>query len=438
MIIHTVQKGDTVNSIAEQYNIPVSRLEKDNDLAPYSNLSIGQALMITYPAETYIVKEGDTLESIAAANGITRIDLLRNNPQLSGESSLTAGTELIIRFNNKEKQIYVNGFANSFININILRRTLPFLTYITILNYKIQEDGSLIDIPDEDIIRVSREYGVAPIMFISAFDIYGTENEETIHNLLNNSEARLNLIQNTLNILNSKNYYGLYLGFEHIAQEDLQLYSDFVKNITDSLNLEGYEVFVSLIPSTFNYSPGSPGNEPYFAEIGQAANYVTLLIYQWMKSTISQYENTGVYYLNEYISYAVTQIPPEKIFLGLGRIAYDWAYPYSEEKASGDFISDYGALNLANQYNATIYLDTPSQAPYYYYTDLAGLEHFVWYKDARTVDAIVSLIFKYGLKGIAIWNVMYYFSPTFIVINSQYDIVSVLNSTETVLRDSTP
>ncbi|MGB8455557.1 MAG: LysM peptidoglycan-binding domain-containing protein [Anaerocolumna sp.] len=429
MIIHTVQKEDTVNSIAEKYNIPVSRLEKDNDLAPYSTLSEGQALMITYPTKTYIVKYGDTLESIANTFGVTKIELLRNNPQLSDTNSLTAGTELVISYDNKEKQIYVNGFANTFINIKILKKTLPFLTYITILNYKILDDGGLTDIPDEDIIKVSREYGVAPIMFISAFDVYGVENHETIHNLLNNMEIKVNLIQSTLNLLKRKDYYGLYLGFQHILKDDLHLYTDFVKAITDSMNQEGYEVFVSLIPSTFDFTTINSNIEPYFSEIGQAANYVTLLTYQWMSSTISQFSETGTYFLDKYVSYAVTQIPPEKIYLGLDRIAYDWAYPYTEEKASGNFISDSGALNLANQYNATIYLEEASQAPYYYYTDLAGLEHFIWYKDARTVNSIVNLIYKHDLKGIAIWNVMYYFSPTFIVINAQYDIVSVLNNT---------
>lgn len=430
MIIHEVQKGDTANSIATKYKIPVSRLQRDNDLTPNANLNIGQALMITYPIKTYVVQSGDTLKSIATAFGVTELELLRNNPQLSDTNALTDGMELVIRYNNKEKQIYVNGFTNAFIDLQVLKKTLPYLTYITILNYMIQKDGGLIAIRDEPIIKLARAYGVAPIMFLSAFDVYGTENYETTHILLNSQEFQDILIQNTLNILEQKDYYGLYLGFQQILNDDLNLYADFVKNITDSLNSQGYEVFVSLTPSTFNFTPDNPNTESYFYQIGQAANYVTLMTYQWISSTIPQFAETGAYFLDAYVRYTVTQIPPDKIYLGLGRIAYDWPYPYFEEKASGNFMSDYGALNLANQYNVPINLENNTKAPYYYYTDWAGLEHFVWYKDARTVDAIINLIFQYGLKGLAIWNVMYYFSPTFIVLNTQYDIVSVLNNTE--------
>jgi spore germination protein len=428
MTIHTVVSGETVESIAAIYSIPVSRLEKDNDLAPNSVINIGQALMITFPTQTSIVKQGDTLESIAKAFNITVIELLRNNPALTVETPLTPGDELVIGYNNKEKKIYVNGFANSFINESVLKKTLPFLTYITILNYLVKPDGSLEDIQDENVIQISKAYGVAPIMFLSTFDVYGNEDIDTIHNLLVNKNMQSDLIQNTLNMLRSKGYYGIFVGFQNVLKNDLPLYSDFIKSLSDTMKQNGYIVFVALIPSTFGFTPEIAGTDPSFSAIGQAADYVVLMTYQWRSSTISEFAETGVFFLEEYIKYAAPQIPLEKAFLGLDRIAYDWAYPYSAVEASGNFISDSGAVNLANQYNSTIFLDEPTQAPYYYYTDLAGLQHFVWYKDARTGDAIINLIFQYGLKGVAIWNVMYYYSAAFIVINTQYDIVTVIKS----------
>lgn len=429
MTIHTIQEGDTIKSIAETYDVPVSRIEKDNDLAPHAILSVGHALMITYPLETYIVKAGDTLDSIAGAFGVTKLELLRNNPQFSDISSLTEGEEVIIRYENKENQIYVNGFINYSIDLKVLKKTLPYLTYLTIMNYMIQEGGGFMSIQEEPIIKMARQYGVAPLMFVSSFDIYGTENYETIHHLLNDPEAKELFILQISNTLKRKDYYGLYLGFQNILEEDLKLYAEFVEKITNTLNNDGFEVFVSLIPYTFGFTLENPNNNPYFSQIGQAANYVTLMTYQWLSQTIPEFADTGAYFLDAYVRYAVTQIPPDKIYLGLGRIAYDWYFPYTQDNELGHFISDFGAVNLANQYNTTIYLEENSQLPYYYYTDWAGLEHFIWYKDARTVDAIIDIIYKYGLRGVAVWNVMYYFSPTFIVLNTQYDIVHILNNT---------
>jgi len=125
MIIHTVQPGDTINSIAELYNIPEIRLQQDNDLPPGAILNVGRALMIINPEQTYVVQSGDTLASIANSFGVTILQLIRNNPQLSVRESFTLilGEELIISYNNKEKKIKVNGFANSFINSQVLKRT---------------------------------------------------------------------------------------------------------------------------------------------------------------------------------------------------------------------------------------------------------------------------------------------------------------------------
>lgn len=427
MTIYTVQPGDTIYSIANTYNIPYLRLLQDNSLSPNTVLNIGQAIMIVYPELTYNVQEGDTLESIANSYGVTIIQLLRNNPQLSDRNFLVTGEELVIRYNNKDRKIKVNGFANSFISPEVLKKTLPFLTYITILNYRVTEDGGLMDINDTMVIKMSKEYGVAPLMFISTLNEQGIGNYAITHNILSNLEIQNILIDNILSILKSKGYYGLYLGFQQILPDDVHLYVDFVTNIRIRMNREGYEVFVSLIPSTSGFKTGIPYEDTYISDIGKAANYVTLITYQWTTAFIPQFAETTVSFLKQYLDFVVTQIPPEKIFIGLTRIAYDWELPYLEGETPGRFLTNAGAINLANQVEVPIQFDEVTQTPYYNYNSLAGIEHFVWFKDSRTINAIIDLIFYYGLNGVAIWNIMYYYPETWLVINSQYDIESVLN-----------
>jgi len=82
------------------------------------------------------------------------------------------------------------------------------------------------------------------------------------------------------------------------------------------------------------------------------------------------------------------------------------------------------AISLANQLGVQIQFDEPTQTPFFYYNDV-GIDHFVWFKDARSADAIVGLVTEYGLKGVAVWNIMYYYIPTWLVINSQYDIETI-------------
>ena len=81
MIIHVVQQGDTIQSIAEYYRISETVLIRDNALREPDNLVIGQAIVIAYPTLTYIVQEGDTLEGIANSHNVSLIQLLQNRTE---------------------------------------------------------------------------------------------------------------------------------------------------------------------------------------------------------------------------------------------------------------------------------------------------------------------------------------------------------------------
>ncbi len=99
---YTVQKGDSLWSIAQKFNTTVTELKTLNKLN-YNNLSIGQKLKIPsmevtpeLPSQgnTYIVQKGDTLYSIARKYGIT-VDELKSTNNLSS-NTLTIGDVLII------------------------------------------------------------------------------------------------------------------------------------------------------------------------------------------------------------------------------------------------------------------------------------------------------------------------------------------------------
>ena len=58
MIIHVVQQGDTIESIAERYGVSVTRLIIDNGLEEPDHLVIGQSIIVAFPELTYTVQEG--------------------------------------------------------------------------------------------------------------------------------------------------------------------------------------------------------------------------------------------------------------------------------------------------------------------------------------------------------------------------------------------
>ena len=91
MRIHTVQRGDSVYSIARQYGVPASRIITDNMLMNPGQLVVGQDLVILFPTITHTVRGGDTLSGIADLYGVSLLTLYRNNPQLGGMPGIFPG-----------------------------------------------------------------------------------------------------------------------------------------------------------------------------------------------------------------------------------------------------------------------------------------------------------------------------------------------------------
>lgn len=421
LILHKVQPEDTIDSIAKQYKIPPQRLIQENDLSSTNSaLSVGEIITITYPTQTYTVKEGDTLSDIALANGVSVIELLRNNPFLSDREYLDIGEELVIRYDNKEKKIRVNGMTFSFIDIQVLKRTLPFLTYITVMGYKADDNGGLSDVNDTDIIQLSIQYGVVPLVLISTLDEYGQGSYEISHSLFTNPELQQRLVDNILVTLETKGYYGAVFGFQYVLRDDQQNYMNFIEYATHRLHDSGYLSWEVLIPTVFGYTQELPN----FTEVNQAVDGIILLSYQWSTSYIPNAYQTTYTYIKDYLDAVLTMVSPEKIYLGLTRIAYDWELPYVEGESFVSSLTDPRAIRLASQYGSEIFFDEATKSSYFMY-NTEGTDHVVWFSDVRNTNAILNLVNDYGLGGISVWTIMY-FSRIWITINSQYDIEKLL------------
>ncbi len=427
MTVYTVQPGDTIYTIAEKFNVPYNRLLQQNITQPNYGLVVGQNLFITYPEIVYYVQSGDTLQSIAEAFGVSIIQLLQNNPQLSDRDYLNIGEEIIISYA-KEGEIEVNGYAFPHINIDTLKKTLPFLTYLSIMGYQITATGD-INVPDAaNIIELARGYGVAPLMMCSTLNKQGIGSYEITHKILNDKNVQDNYINNVIRVLRQNNLSGINFGCQFILKEDLQNYIDLMAEVKLRLQNEGYIVIITIVPSTYGFIPDGNNDSTYFYQIGQIADRVILISYQWTYAYMSLVEQTTIKFLEKYVQYAVTQIPPEKILVGITRVAYDWELPYVENESHVNTLTNSSSLNLSYDLEANVMFDEETQTPYFYYT-INGIEHFVWFKDAKTIISILDLVNRYHLKGISVWSIMDFGPQTWTVINSTYHAAKLLSDT---------
>jgi len=122
------------------------------------------------------------------------------------------------------------------------------------------------------------------------------------------------------------------------------------------------------------------------------------------------------------LDYAVTEIPPEKIFMGFPNYAYDFSHPYQPGVSRARSLSNPGAVELAIAVGAEIHYDETAQTPYFYYTDDGGVIHEVWFEDARSSLAKFRLVEEYGFRGLGYWNFMRPFPANFSLLNALFQI----------------
>jgi len=122
------------------------------------------------------------------------------------------------------------------------------------------------------------------------------------------------------------------------------------------------------------------------------------------------------------LDFAVTQIPPSKIFMGIPNYGYDWPLPFVAGETEAKTISNTEAVEIAVRYGAEIQFSEESQAPFFFYSDENGIRHEVWFEDARSIRSKLALVPEYGILGASYWNILNFFPQNWAVLNLLYDI----------------
>jgi spore germination protein len=427
MIIHVVQPGETIFTIAEQYNTTAQKIITDNELQNPNVLVPGQTLVILIPGEVHTVRPGETLEDIARRHNTTVVELLQYNPQITHADAIFPGDQITISPDQEKRGlIYVIGYAYPHIDRTVLMKTLPYLTYLTLFTYGITPEGDLVPIEDEELIRIARDYGVAPLMLISTLTEEGTFSSELGSQILNNPTLQSNLIENIVRTMNEKGYYGLDIDFEYIPPEDRDKFINFVRNLTNRLNEEGMTVLTALAPKTSADQPGLLYEAHDYPAIGAASDRVLLMTYEWGYTYGPAMAVAPINRVREVLDYAVTEIPRDKIYMGIPNYGYDFTLPYVQGVSKADSLSNVEAVQLAADVGAQIQYDEESQSPFFIYYDNQGKQHQVWFEDARSIQAKLDLFSEYGFEGVGYWNVMRYFPQNWLVVSSLYDIAKVI------------
>lgn len=424
MIIHVVQRGDSVFSISRRYGVPVQRIIDDNQLENPGLIMIGQALVIRTENIRHTVTPGQSLYRILRLYGVSVESILDANPNIDNPAQIRPGQIIIIPVGQQKLgTIEVNGYAFTNINTTTLNNTLPYLTYLSIFSHEVRPDGSLAPINDTPLISAARGQSVGPLLVITNIAEGESFDSDLARTILTDMTVQDNLVQNVINEL-STGYYGLDIDFEYIYPENRQDYNNFLRRMTETLHPLGYTVSTALAPKISGDQRGLLYEAHDYEFHGQYVDHIILMTYEWGYTYSAPMAVAPIDQVRRVLDYAVTVIPPEKILMGMPNYGYDWTLPYVEGTAARS-LSNVAAMNLAMNTGSEIKFDTVAMAPFFNYTDSQGRRHEVWFDDARSIQARLRLVDEYGLGGVSYWTINSFNAANWIVLSSMYDVEKV-------------
>lgn len=195
----------------------------------------------------------------------------------------------------------------------------------------------------------------------------------------------------------TEGYDGIDIDYEDLGEADRAAYSEFLTRLGAALRAEGKMLATAVHPKTSDAGYDERNRAQDYAAIGAAADQVRVMTYDYSWDTSPPGPVAPFRWVEDVIAWTVTQIPPEKVILGIVLLGYDWG------DGPGVTVDYEQARSLADEHDATE-LRSADGSPSLVYSDPSGGRHEVWYEDAHSVRAKLRLVAEYDLGGAFFWR----------------------------------
>ena len=220
-------------------------------------------------------------------------------------------------------------------------------------------------------------------------------------NIMNNYEKRKELIEDIVNACVKYKIDGINVDFENMKQEDKDMYSRFIIELTPRLKEMG------LVTSVDVTAPD--GGETWSLcfdrhVIGDVADYIVFMAYDQYGISSKKAGTTAGYNwvklsLNKFLQ--TEEIEPEKIILAIPLYTRVWTTD-SNEKVTSKTVAMKDIDKVIPQGTNKTW-DNDLKQNYAEYTD-GGNKKQIWIEDIDSLKAKVSLITENNLAGVGSWQ----------------------------------
>ncbi|MGM7683426.1 LysM peptidoglycan-binding domain-containing protein [Cytobacillus sp. Hm23] len=414
---HVVQPGEDLWRIAQMYGVSVQSIIDKNAIADPNRIQIGQYLTIPVPLH-HVVQPGEMLWMIAQRYGVSVQDIAVAN-QLANPDLIFPGQ--VLRIPERVKQLAdVNAYITRMgeRGVELVDDVGNLLTYLSIFEYAVKEDGTISTLSDKEVIEAAEKYNIGSLMVISNLS-GGNFDSDLTATIFASEELQDTLITNILETMKEKGYVGLNVDFEFVYPEDRENYNNFLRKTVARLHPEGLSVSTALAPKVTGTESDLLRAAHDYQAHGEIVDMVFLMTYEWGWSGGPPLAIAPLNSVRKVLDYAVTVIPRDKILMGIPLYGRDWNIPFVQG-TSASTLSPQAAVERAGKYGATIEYDPTYQSPFFRYYDEEGAHHEVWFEDARSIQAKLDTVKEYHLRGLFYWVLGLPFPQNWYVLDSNF------------------
>ncbi|WP_349410089.1 LysM peptidoglycan-binding domain-containing protein [Pseudalkalibacillus sp. SCS-8] len=407
MAIHTVVTGDNLWKISVAYGVPVSTLKLVNGLVsdglvPGLNLYIPDQGL---PERYYQIKAGDTYWKLSQQFSTTVKAIALSNPGISPDN-LVIGERIRIRTMLKypmESLVFIDATQTSNYQ-EILSQLSESMTYLAIFTYSFTRDGALIEIDDAQILEISKQFNVKPLLVLSNYE-KNMFSPDLAGDVLQSEEKRKTLINNVINAVTRKKYAGVSIDFEFVPPTRRNDFTSFLRELKVVL---GDRILQVNAHAKIKDLPDNRlvGFLDYRA-IGEIVDIVSIMTIDYGYAIGPPDPIAPTWWVEQVLMYATGQINRRKIMMAFSLYGYDWSLPITAGRPA-EMLAVQTAQNRAISSWIPIQYDWTAQAPGFMYRK-NNTEHAVWFEDIQSVVAKYKQMEVYNLLGATYWRLRYRF-----------------------------
>ena len=274
-----------------------------------------------------------------------------------------------------------------------------FLNETAILSFAATETGEIVGTAPQEGLQLAREKKVGSFVGISNAP-KGNFDPKVAHAVISDPGVRQKAIAKIVQVVKSNGFQGANIDFENMYPGDRAAYTAFITELATKMHAEGAKVYISVTAKTTD-SPKSNWVGTFdYAALGKVVDRMQLMTYDENGSWGEPGPVASAPWVEKVLKYATSQVPAEKLLIGLPAYGYDWNL---NDKKANKAVA-WKATKLLTKKGAAPKWDDKSKSPHLTYQAEDGSQHVVWYENPDSIRAKVQLAMKYKLAGVSVWR----------------------------------